>query len=76
MSSLIIYSFFWMSDVYYALLISTCIFTIMVGGILANFYLKNTFAILFLFIGIIIGQWWIVEEAIVITLWSLRNMAP
>lgn len=72
----IVYSALWMKGWYYLALSALGIISLFLGiGILATKG-RTRRSIILIVLGLVIGQWWLIEMLIAQAIWSIRGFAP
>lgn len=66
----------WMKEWYYIALSALGIVSLLIGvGIMAAKG-RTRRSVILVVLGLVIGQWWLIEMLVVQTIWSIRGFAP
>lgn len=72
----VVYSNLWMLSAYNWILLPLAISSFCLGVWLVISSRFSWGSILFVFVILLIGQWWIFETIVVLTIWTFKGMAP
>lgn len=72
----LVYSELWMVSLYYFVLSLLGIFCFCLGLCLVVSSHFSWHSILLVVIGLVIGQWWLLEQIVMQIIWKLKGMAP
>jgi uncharacterized membrane protein YqgA involved in biofilm formation len=74
--SLVAYKALWMSSTYLQILTCLAIASVILGGYAVWRTRLRAWSVAAVLIGLIIGQWWLVESILTLSLWRWRGFAP